>query len=135
MSVHLEPGVAESCVRACRTFTRAVEQSTMAEKYDSQSPAAESFDTARQIGTVYSLFAGEDLRTLLNGFVTQVEAMSVLFAAAGGMIDAQDEAAAAALGKAAEEPAGLKSIGLMSMLASMHGPAATVAVSASVSAA
>ena len=61
--------------------------------------------------------------------------MSVLFAAAGGMIDAQDEAAAAALGKAAEEPAGLKSIGLMSMLASMHGPAATVAVSASASAA
>ncbi|USX45280.1 hypothetical protein [Dietzia kunjamensis] len=69
--------------------------------------------TARQIGTVYSLFASEDLRTLLNGFVAQAEAMSMLFAAAGGLIEAQDEALAGALSKAAEEPAGLQSLGLI----------------------
>src|SRR5699024_2951655 len=38
------------------------------------------------------------------------------------------------LAKAAEEPAGLTSLGLMSMLASMHGPAAMAVVSASASA-
>ncbi|MBB1053243.1 WXG100 family type VII secretion target, partial [Dietzia sp. B44] len=77
-----------------------------------------AFDTARQIGTVYSLFVGEDLRTLLNGYVDQAKAMAMLFAAAGGLIEAQDEAVAAALGKAAQEPAGLQSLGLMGSLGS-----------------
>ncbi|WP_176475019.1 WXG100 family type VII secretion target [Dietzia natronolimnaea] len=67
---------------------------------------------------MYSLFVGEDLRTLLNGFVDQAKAMSMLFAAAGGLIEAQDEAVAAALGKAAQEPAGLQSLGLMGSLGS-----------------
>ncbi|MFN3339850.1 MAG: WXG100 family type VII secretion target [Dietzia sp.] len=44
--------------------------------------------------------------------------MSMLFAAAGGLIEAQDEAVAAALGKAAQEPAGLQSLGLMGSLGS-----------------
>ncbi|MBB1022618.1 hypothetical protein G6030_15205, partial [Dietzia sp. E1] len=44
--------------------------------------------------------------------------MSMLFAAAGGLIEAQDEAVAAALGKAAEEPAGLQSLGLTGSLGS-----------------
>ncbi|MFI8591342.1 hypothetical protein [Dietzia maris] len=39
--------------------------------------------------------------------------MSMLFAAAGGLIEAQDEALAGALSKAAEEPAGLQSLGLI----------------------
>ncbi|AWH92974.1 hypothetical protein A6035_13225 [Dietzia lutea] len=39
--------------------------------------------------------------------------MSLLFAAAGGLIEAQDEALAGALSKAAEEPAGLQSLGLI----------------------
>ncbi|MCT1886689.1 hypothetical protein M3C36_16150 [Dietzia cinnamea] len=84
----------------------------------SQVPSPGAFDTARQIGTVYSLFVEEDLRTLLNGFVDQARAMSMLFAAAGGLIEAQDEAVAAALGKAAEEPVGLQSLGLMGSLGS-----------------
>ncbi|MDX2358889.1 WXG100 family type VII secretion target [Dietzia sp. PP-33] len=67
---------------------------------------------------MYSLFVGEDLRTLLNGYVDQAKAMSMLFAAAGGLIEAQDEAVAAALGKAAQEPAGLQSLGLMGSLGS-----------------
>ncbi|TCW23643.1 WXG100 family type VII secretion target [Dietzia cinnamea] len=45
--------------------------------------------------------------------------MSMLFAAAGGLIEAQDEAVAAALGKAAEEPAGLQSLGLTGSLGSI----------------
>ncbi|WP_354056756.1 WXG100 family type VII secretion target [Dietzia sp. 2505] len=61
---------------------------------------------------------GEDLRTLLNGYVDQAKAMAMLFAAAGGLIEAQDEAVAAALGKAAQEPAGLQSLGLMGSLGS-----------------
>ena len=39
--------------------------------------------------------------------------MAMLFAAAGGLISAQDEAVAAALSKAAAEPAGLQSVGLI----------------------
>ncbi|MCT2109558.1 hypothetical protein M3E10_07125 [Dietzia cinnamea] len=39
--------------------------------------------------------------------------MSLLFAAAGGLIEAQDEALAGALSKAAEEPAGLQSLGVI----------------------
>ena len=39
--------------------------------------------------------------------------MSFLFKAAGGLIEAQDEALAAALSKATEEPAGLQSLGLI----------------------
>ncbi|MFI8696538.1 MULTISPECIES: hypothetical protein [Dietzia] len=39
--------------------------------------------------------------------------MSMLFAAAGGLIEAQDEALAGALSKAADEPAGLQSLGLI----------------------
>jgi len=39
--------------------------------------------------------------------------MAMLFAAAGGLIEAQDEALAGALSKAAEEPAGLQSLGLI----------------------
>ncbi|MGN0101194.1 MAG: hypothetical protein ACI39C_09660 [Dietzia sp.] len=58
------------------------------------------------------------MRTLLNGFVDQARAMSMLFAAAGGLIEAQDEAVAAALGNAAEEPVGLQSLGLMGSLGS-----------------
>lgn len=85
---------------------------------DFQTSAPHAFDTARQIGTVYSLFVGEDLRTLLNGYVDQAKAMAMLFAAAGGLIEAQDEAVAAALGKAAQEPAGLQSLGLMGSLGS-----------------
>ncbi|MBB1025049.1 WXG100 family type VII secretion target, partial [Dietzia sp. DQ12-76] len=83
------------------------------EVFGNQIATPNSFDTARQIGAVYSVFVGEDLRTLLNGFIDQAKAMSMLFAAAGGLIEAQDEAVAAALGKAAQEPAGLQSLGLM----------------------
>jgi len=78
-----------------------------------QVAASGSFKTARQLGTVYSLFADQDLRSLLDEFVIQAEAMSMLFAAAGGLIEAQDEALAGALSKAAEEPAGLQSLGLI----------------------
>ncbi|OAH43547.1 hypothetical protein AYJ66_04705 [Dietzia cinnamea] len=62
---------------------------------------------------MYSLLSSEDLPALLNGFVSQARAMSLLFAAAGGLIEAQDEALAGALSKAAEEPAGLQSLGLI----------------------
>ncbi|WP_194306032.1 WXG100 family type VII secretion target [Dietzia sp. B19] len=48
----------------------------------------------------------------------QAKAMAMLFAAAGGLIEAQDEAVAAALGKAAQEPAGLQSLGLLGSLGS-----------------
>ena len=134
MSLHLEKGIAETCVAACGSFIDEITTASRLSESTHQSAGAESFDSARQIGAVYSLFSNEDLRTLLDGFVTQVDAMSVLFSIAGGMIDSQDEAAAAALAKAAEEPAGLTSLGLMSMLASMHGPAAMAVVSASASA-
>ncbi|MBB1022756.1 hypothetical protein G6030_15945, partial [Dietzia sp. E1] len=83
------------------------------DRYTSFSASGGSFETARQIGTVYSLFAEDDLQTLLTGFADQARAMSLLFAAAGGLIEAQDEALAGALSKAAEEPAGLQSLGLI----------------------
>ena len=121
MAVHLEPNAAEAARSACDRFLDSLRSSDLTSLHGNLSGAVESFDTARQIGTVYSLFAGEDLRTLLNGFVTQVEAMSMLFATAGGLIEAQDEAVAAALGKAAAEPAGLQSAGLMAALA-LNGP-------------
>ena len=94
-------------------FARSIGRFANSELITGQISLGNSFVTARQIGTVYSLFAKEDLRTLLNGFVVQAEAMSLLFAAAGGLIEAQDEALAGALSKAAEEPAGLQSLGLI----------------------
>ena len=118
MTVNLGPSVAQECVKLCDSFVKALAISMADEWQMSQVPSPGAFDTARQIGTVYSLFVEEDLRTLLNGFVDQARAMSMLFAAAGGLIEAQDEAVAAALGKAAEEPVGLQSLGLMGSLGS-----------------
>lgn len=80
-----------------------------------------------QIETVYHLFAGEDLTRLLEGYVDQVNAMTNLFAVAGGLISAQDEAVASSLAKAAQEPAGLTSLGLMGSLAPLL-PAGSVDV-------
>ncbi|WP_188064791.1 hypothetical protein [Dietzia sp. ANT_WB102] len=113
MLVHLDTGVAEVCIESCGRFIDQVSTASRLNVSHMQSSGAGSFATARQIGTVYSLFAGEDLRTLLNGFVDQARAMSALFAAAGGLIEAQDEALAGALAKAAAEPAGLQSLGLI----------------------
>ncbi|GAA1698731.1 hypothetical protein GCM10009831_03610 [Dietzia cercidiphylli] len=118
MTVHLEPGVAELCVSRCGDFINEVTQDLTGGMIAGQGSSLGAFDTARQIGTVYSLFVGEDLRTLLNGYVDQAKAMAMLFAAAGGLIEAQDEAVAAALGKAAQEPAGLQSLGLLGSLGS-----------------
>ena len=118
MTVHLEPGVAELCVSRCGDFINEVAQDLTGGMIAGQGSSLGAFDTARQIGTVYSLFVGEDLRTLLNGYVDQAKAMAMLFAAAGGLIEAQDEAVAAALGKAAQEPAGLQSLGLLGSLGS-----------------
>lgn len=118
MGVHLEPDVAGECVNVCGLFVGSVAPLLRSDEFGMQSTAPNAFDTARQISTVYSLFVGEDLRTLLNGFIDQAKAMSMLFAAAGGLIEAQDEAVAAALGKAAQEPAGLQSLGLMGSLGS-----------------
>ncbi|NLD85339.1 MAG: hypothetical protein GX636_05420, partial [Actinomycetales bacterium] len=53
------------------------------------------------------------MNALLDGFIEQAEAMGLLFKAAGGLIEAQDEALAGALSKAAAEPAGLQSVGLI----------------------
>lgn len=125
MAIHLEPGVAETCRQACNQFATVLRSSNAGARFGGMEGSANQFDTARQIGTVYSLFSDEDLGTLLNGFVVQAEAMSMLFAAAGGLIEAQDEAVAAALGKAAEAPAGLQSAGLMAALAVMSVPSDT----------
>ena len=116
MAMHLESGAAKACMRSCAEFIDIVKIAANSDLMDSTESRPDAFDTARQIGTVYSLFAGEDLRTMMGGFVDQASAMAMLFAAAGGLIDAQDEALAAALGKASEEPAGLQSLGLLGSL-------------------
>ena len=118
MSIHLDAGAAESCIKECDAFVDSVRIASTANRLQLQGPPSESFETARQIAIVYSLFAGEDLDGLVMGMVSQVEAMAMLFAAAGGLIEAQDEAVAAALGKAAQEPAGLQSLGLLGSLGS-----------------
>lgn len=120
MTVHLEPDAARSCAAVCNEFIGTVSALHEGSYVGGQSSSAEgAFPTALQIGTVYELFTGKDLQGLLNGFVNQVRAMSALFAAAGGLIDAQDEALAAALGKATEAPPGMRSLGLMSELGSL----------------
>lgn len=123
MTVHLSQDVANDCVGSCSKF---VESVLGARDFDFQSnqatSTADSFDTARQLGAVYALFAEEDLRTLLSGFVDQAKAMSMLFAAAGGLIESQDEAVAAALGKAAQEPAGMQSLGLLAAVGPVLSP-------------
>lgn len=118
MPVHLDQGAAEGCIQLCGEFIDALRYGSNFDVTEVQTSTPGAFDTARQIGTVYSLFVGEDLRTLLNGYVDQAKAMAMLFAAAGGLIEAQDEAVAAALGKAAQEPAGLQSLGLLGSLGS-----------------
>lgn len=119
MTIHLESGAAEACIAKCGEFISAISRLIIADRYSVQNAAEGAFPTALQIGTVYELFTGKDLQGLLNGFVNQVRAMSALFAAAGGLIDAQDEALAAALGKATEAPPGMRSLGLMSELGSL----------------
>src|SRR5699024_1678214 len=122
MLVHLEAGVVDRCVEACDKFVDAVQRVVPAGQYSGFAQGANSFDTARQLGAVYALFAEEDLRTLLSGFVDQAKAMSMLFAAAGGLIESQDEAVAAALGKAAQEPAGMQSLGLLAAVGPVLSP-------------
>src|SRR5699024_10763399 len=104
MSVHLGASAAESCVNACSEFISELRGLFASSRYSGHSQNDDSFDTARQLGAVYALFAEEDLRTLLSGFVDQAKAMSMLFAAAGGLIETQDEAVGWAPGKAAAEP-------------------------------
>ena len=113
MTVHLDPGIADACVAACGQFVDRVMSASGSHEWQGQAVSAGAFPTARQLGAVYSLLSSEDLPALLNGFVSQARAMSLLFAAAGGLIEAQDEALAGALSKAAEEPAGLQSLGLI----------------------
>ena len=84
MTVHLVPGAAELCVQACENFIHEVRNSSNLRQIDLQAAGSGAFPTARQIGAVYSLFANDDLQSLLNGFVAQAEAMAGLFAAAGG---------------------------------------------------
>lgn len=119
MTVHLDREAATACVATCASFIDALVSVQYLDWQARQESAPGAFDTARQISTVYSLFVGEDLRTVVNGFLDQAKAMSILFAAAGGLIEAQDESVAAALGKAAQEPAGLQSLGLMGSLGGM----------------
>ncbi|MDJ0424060.1 MULTISPECIES: hypothetical protein [Dietzia] len=109
----MDEGVADSCRAACDLFEAEVRKVMQWRTHDLQGFSQAAFATARQLSAVYSLFGAEDLTTLLNGFVSQARAMSLLFAAAGGLIEAQDEALAGALSKAAEEPAGLQSLGLI----------------------
>jgi hypothetical protein len=111
--LNLDEYAANRCVDASNRFAESVTELAVSQAVDNQKANLRAFPTARQIGTVYSLFVDEDLRTLLNGFVSQARAMAMLFAAAGGLIEAQDEALAGALSKAAEEPAGLQSLGLI----------------------
>lgn len=121
MTVHLELGAAENCIGICDKFVDDLRQLTNFDRFADQASSHGGFDTARQIGTVYALFVGEDLKALLNGFVDQAKAMAVLFAAAGGLIEAQDEAVAAALGQAAQAPPGLQSLGLMGSIGALTG--------------
>ena len=114
MVLYLETGAANSCIAACEQFIDKIALANEGDESIYQQVGLDGFQTARQIGTVYSLFAGDDLRTLLDGFVSQAEAMSALFAVGGGLLEAQDEAVAAALSGAVAEPAGLQSLGLMS---------------------
>ena len=92
MTVHLGPGAAQECFAHCDSFISTLTTAMADEWQAGQKPSLAAFDTARQLGTVYSLFVGEDLRTLLNGFIDQARAMSMLFAVSGGLIEAQDEA-------------------------------------------
>lgn len=112
---------AQHCIGTCDGFVEQLSAISRTTIVSSEAGGPDAFDTARQIGTVYSLFVGKDLRNLLNSFVDQAKAMSVLFAAAGGLIEAQDEAVAAALGKAAQSPPGLQSLGLMGSIGSLTG--------------
>lgn len=114
MTLHLGSGVADVCISVSSRFVDDVAILERSIRRDEQGVVGGAFPTARQIGAVYSLFAGEDLRSLLDGFVVQARAMSVMFAVGGGLLEAQDEAVAAALSKAAAEPVGLVSLGLMS---------------------
>lgn len=132
MSVHMDPDVAERCGRACDRFVNLIRLQRIGGRYENLADLSESFDTARQISAVYSVFAGSDLRSLLDGFIAQAEAMSMMFAVGGGLIEAQDEAVAAALGKAAQPPAGMESLGLMSTLNSMTESAAPGASAAAI---
>src|SRR5699024_11267816 len=76
MSVHLGASAAESCVNACSEFISELRGLFASSRYSGHSQNDDSFDTARQLGAVYALFAEEDLRTLLSGFVDQAKAMS-----------------------------------------------------------
>ncbi|WP_194861900.1 hypothetical protein, partial [Dietzia sp. SYD-A1] len=86
MSLHLDPDAAEMCNRCCGVFIAEIRSLASVGRYGEFSSVEGAFDTARQIGAVYSVFVGEDLRTLLNGFIDQAKAMSMLFAAAGGLM-------------------------------------------------
>ena len=115
MAVHLEVDAASECVRHCEQFIETIMTASLDDRAETQSAGTAAFETALRIGAVYTAFAGEDLSTILGGFRDQAKAMSILFAAAGGLIEAHDEAVATALGKASAEPAGLQSLGLIAV--------------------
>ena len=118
MTLSIDSESARSCVNACSNFSSEISKSKNVRVLDQLSTSPDGFVTAKQIGDVYSTFMSEDLGTLLGGYVDQAEAMAMLFAAAGGLIDAQDAQAAAAIGKAATPPPAMKSVVLGGSLAS-----------------
>lgn len=71
MTVHLDREAATACVATCASFIDALVSVQYLDWQARQESAPGAFDTARQISTVYSLFVGEDLRTVVNGFLDQ----------------------------------------------------------------
>ena len=110
MNLNFTEDAARNCVQLCSTFKDEVKLKRRFVANNQVAASPDGFVTAKQIGDVYSTFMSEDLGTLLGGYVDQAEAMAMLFAAAGGLIDAQDAQAAAAIGKAATPPPAMKSV-------------------------
>lgn len=127
MSVVLEAGAAQECVTRCTDFVQKLKSSTGVDTQDTFAATADSFPTARQIGAVYDEFFGRDLRELVASFATQVEAMAVVFAVAGGLIEEQDQVVADALKAASGPGPELRSLAAASAAVGLPSIAAAVA--------
>lgn len=120
--IHLSAGAAESLQQLCRDFAETVGDFKSEAHQIRNFVDPSTFRSAVELGGEYDRCVVEAVPALLEGFVVQADALSAMFGIAGGVLSAQDEAAADALRAAASAPletvgfgppAGLGAIGEM----------------------
>ena len=111
---YLSPNAASNLKELCSEFINSIGQYSSERFQGANLQDSGTFRSAVEISNEFDRCVRESLPLLLEGFTSQADALGVMFGIAGGVISAQDEAAAEALQGAASMP--LNSVGFSAPL-------------------